>query len=289
MNIDQIKRLVIVAMFSDEDLMDLLVLKGGNALDVVYSMTHRASVDLDFSIELEFPAEDLEIIKRKIQVALNRIFRPEGFEVFDANFEEKPRTISPAVRDFWGGYLFEFKLIEAEKFRSMSRIEELRRNSFVVGPDNKKKFRIDISKFEVCKDKKETELDGYTIYVYTPEMIVFEKLRAICQQMPEYREIVNSNTQSARARDFYDIYTILEHYEVDLESEDNRKLLFDIFAAKKVPLEFLGKVNEYREYHRQDFPAVEATTGRDPELKDFDFYFDYVLDKIEILKPFWKI
>ena len=47
------------------------------------------------------------------------------------------------------------------------------------------------------------ELDDYTIYVYSPTMIAIEKLRAICQQMPEY---ALQRRPSARARDFYDIY-----------------------------------------------------------------------------------
>lgn len=34
--LERIKTLAIVAMFSDDDLMERLVLKGGNALDIVY-------------------------------------------------------------------------------------------------------------------------------------------------------------------------------------------------------------------------------------------------------------
>ena len=46
--IEKIKRLAIIAMFSDDDLMERLVLKGGNALDIVYEIGSRASMDLDF-------------------------------------------------------------------------------------------------------------------------------------------------------------------------------------------------------------------------------------------------
>ena len=34
--LEQVKKLVIIAMFSDDDLMERLVLKGGNLLDIVY-------------------------------------------------------------------------------------------------------------------------------------------------------------------------------------------------------------------------------------------------------------
>lgn len=48
--LETIKKAGIVAMFADDDLMDQLVLKGGNAMDVVLGVNSRASVDLDFSM-----------------------------------------------------------------------------------------------------------------------------------------------------------------------------------------------------------------------------------------------
>ncbi len=38
MDLKDIRRLVIVALFSDDELMEKLVLKGGNALDVIYNI-----------------------------------------------------------------------------------------------------------------------------------------------------------------------------------------------------------------------------------------------------------
>ena len=40
-----IKRAAVVAMFADDDLMDILVLKGGNAMDLVHKVSSRSSVD----------------------------------------------------------------------------------------------------------------------------------------------------------------------------------------------------------------------------------------------------
>ncbi len=40
----------IIAMFSDDELMEMLVLKGGNAMALFYSEYSRASIDLDFSL-----------------------------------------------------------------------------------------------------------------------------------------------------------------------------------------------------------------------------------------------
>ena len=282
--LERIKKLVIIAMFSDDDLMDLLVLKGGNALDIIYGISMRASVDQDFSMEKDFDQKELNVIQEKIQKVLSETFHREGYEVFDITFEKRPKEVSPDMADFWGGYRVEFKIIESDKYREFhSNLDSLRRRATVVGPRQKKTYWIDISKYEFCATKTKHELDGYTIYVYTPEMIVCEKIRAICQQMPEYAAIVRS-APTARARDFVDIYALMQHYPIDLGHPENIELLKKIFAAKKVPLELIGKIKDYKEYHRQDFPAVKDTVGSSSDLQEFDFYFNYLVEKIQALK-----
>jgi len=59
--------------------------------------------------------------------------------------------------------------------------------------------------------KVNIEFGEYSIPVYTLEMIAIEKLRATCQQMPEYG-IRGAATQ--RARDFYDIHLIVTSEEL---------------------------------------------------------------------------
>lgn len=121
-------------------------------------------------------------------------------------------------------------------------------------------------------------------------MIVFEKIRAICQQMPEYAQVVNSPSQSARARDFFDIYTILEHFKgIDFRTKGNADLLKNIFAAKRVPLNLIGKIKDYKEYHRPDFVSVKDTVQPSFDLREFDYYFDYVVDRCRELEPLWKV
>ena len=117
-------------------------------------------------------------------------------------------------------------------------------------------------------------------------MIVFEKLRAICQQMPEYTP---NTTKTARARDFFDIYAVIEHFKIDFTLLDNLSLLKNIFEAKKVNLSLIGQINQYREYHRPDFASVEATAKPSVKLKTFDYYFDYVVDKCKCLQSLWEI
>ena len=285
--LEQIKRIAIIALFSDDDLMYSLVLKGGNALDMIYGVAQRASLDLDFSIDKEFNKSEISLIQDKIQKVLKETFKANGYEAFDIHFVEVPDNVNSTSPDFWGGYLIIFKIIETAKYESLrSNLHALRVNALEVGLNHERVFKISISKFEYCASKKETDLDDYTIYVYTPEMIVFEKLRAICQQMPEYTP---NTTKTARARDFFDIYAVMEHFKIDFTSHHNIDLLKNIFEAKKVALTLIGEINRYREYHRPDYVSVEATAKPSIKLNTFDFYFDYVVDKCKCLQSLWEI
>jgi len=83
--LNEIKRRIIIAMFSDDDLMEMLVLKGGNALDMIHHVISRSSFDFDFSMEDEI--KDIPTIKDKIERVLKSTFREVGYEVFDVTFE----------------------------------------------------------------------------------------------------------------------------------------------------------------------------------------------------------
>jgi predicted nucleotidyltransferase component of viral defense system len=282
--IEQIKKLAVVAMFSDDELMETLVLKGGNALDIVYDVALRASLDLDFSIPTEFDPNNIGEIESKMKKALTKIFHENGYSVFDIKLGEQPEDINFKAPSFWGGYRLEFKVIETTQFEELSNDQRaLRINAIDVGPGSQKTYRIEISKWEYCEPKRRTEIENYTIYVYTPEMIVVEKLRAICQQMPEYTKLIGKSHRTARARDFFDIYTVVEHFAIDLTTTENLQLLRDVFLAKQVPVDLIAKIKNYKEYHRPDFSVVESTVKRHIKLKNFEFYFDYVVSKCSVL------
>jgi predicted nucleotidyltransferase component of viral defense system len=286
--LNKIKRLALIGLFVDDYFLDKLVFKGGNALDLIHRIAHRGSIDLDFSIEEDFDQKNIEIIKSKLKKGLKSTFNENGFEFFDFDFSERPANLDSERKEFWGGYQILFKVIEAEKYDQVSTTQaNLRRNAIEVGFQKERKFRIDISKHEYCQGKLQTKLDGYTIYVYPLEMILIEKIRAICQQLPAYKKIKKSNSVSARARDFFDIYTIWEYRNINLLSPENIELLKAIFAAKKVPLSYMGELYQTREDHRSDFKSVEDTVGPNTNLKEFDFYFDYVIDKLKYLEPLW--
>ncbi len=275
--LDHFKRLVVAAMFADEDLNQRFVLKGGNAIDLVLQVGTRASIDVDLSMESDFAPDELKNLGPRLEQCLDDVFSREGYKVFDVTFEEKPPDVSPELAQFWGGYKVTFKLIESGEYQPGNDVlDAMRRNAIHFGP--KGKFEIDISKYEYCPAKQAAEVAGRQIFAYTPEMLVCEKLRALCQQMPEYGPIVKrTRPGSARARDFVDIRVLIERFSIEPLHPDNLDLLRRTFAAKKVPLSLLADLAAYRDFHRPDFQAVKDSVKPGVTLEEFDFYFDYVV------------
>jgi hypothetical protein len=145
-----------------------------------------------------------------------------------------------------------------------------------------RKFTIDISKYEYCEGKTQATVDGYLFYVNPPPIIAIEKLRAICQQMPEYQARLNP---APRPRDFYDIHAVITITGCDLSLPTNTILIEKIFSAKEVPLLFLGKIVTTRDFHAQAWSSVENTVRG--TLHSFDFYFDFVCDEVRRLQSLW--
>lgn len=272
--IARIKRLAIMGVFADDDLMDLFVLKGGNALDIVHQIGSRASVDIDLSMGGDLDPLTLAEVRDKLERSLNLVYRDAGFVAFDVTAEPRPRHPNTDLADFWGGYRVTFKLIPLKAHAdAKGDVERLRREAFQIGGQGK--LQIDISKHEYVEAKEAVDLDGYRIFVYPPLMIVAEKLRAICQQMPEYREVVPKKA-TARARDFVDIHATVERFHLDLATPEAGELVRCVFEAKRVPIALLRRIGEARDFHVQDFAAVRGTMHAGVRLREFDFYFEFV-------------
>lgn len=278
----EVRRIAITAIFSDDVLFDRVVLKGGNALSLALGLSDRTSLDLDFSIENDF--EDLADIRRRVLGALENRFLTAGFVVFDFKFESKPSIPREGQNPRWGGYIVSFKVIEKQKHEKLtSDLDARRRDSLVIGPAQRRTFTIDLSKYEYVTGKLEIELDDYTVYVYSPTMIAIEKLRAICQQMPEY---TLQRQPSPRARDSYDIRLIVSKTNINLNSPENRDLVKHIFAAKEVPLRLLGRIRDQKEFHRPDWASVETSSSQ--HLGEFDEYFDFIVVQVNSMKTLWE-
>lgn len=263
---DLVRRVAIRAMAEAGREIGLLVLKGGNALAIVYGIGGRTSLDLDYSLASDFA--DVRIAEERIAAHLAASFRDAGFSVFDVRFLLRPPE---PEAEWWGGYEVQFKLSPAAD--AGLDLEARRRTATVVGLAQERIFKIQISRHEYVGDALEEEVDGVPIAVYSPALLAAEKLRAICQQMPEYPY---THHRRARARDFFDIRSICQESSVDLASSGNVALVAKVFAAKKVPLDLLTRIEGSREFHRPDWPAVQGAV-RSLE-GGFDLYFDFVVE-----------
>jgi hypothetical protein len=283
----RVRRLALVAMFSDDQLMTRLVLKGGNALDLIYGVSARASLDLDFSIEQDFEYS-VDALRERIAKVLAETFREASFVVFDVKVFSVPPEVTEDMEPFWGGYKVEFKIIREEKRNQFAgNTDAMRRNAEQVGRRGSTRCPIEISKYEYCTPKLRRDFEGYQVFVYSPEMLVCEKLRAICQQMPEYVQKVKKHV-AGRAQDFLDISVLFENFDLAIDDSRFQEVLRRTFAAKRVPLGLLAKIKGTREQHIDGFRAVRDTVYPDFDLKDFEYYFNYVVEKSERLKPLWE-
>jgi predicted nucleotidyltransferase component of viral defense system len=275
----EIRRTILTAVAADDYLVEHLVLKGGNALELVHQIGARASVDLDFSIAADF--EDPEEVAGRLEASLTDRFDSAGHLVFDFQFGPRPSDREHGAH--WGGYNAQFKLISREDSVRLGRdIEKMRRQSEAAGPSQQRNFRIEISAFEYVDGSIPADIDHYTVYVYSLDMIAAEKLRAICQQSRRYPQ---RKHPTARARDFYDIVTLLEAERVSFDAPSFQSVLIAVFQAKDVNLSVLGSLSEDRDFHREEWPRVEDAVRK--SLKDFDYYFNYLAEEVRLLEPLW--
>lgn len=286
----EIKETAIIALFNDDYLMDKLVLKGGSCIELAYNLHSRSSKDIDFSMEAEFDDKTLEEVTQKIETQYRKFFPDIGYYPFDFKLKNKPRYVADNIK--MSGYGLSFKLITLEKYSLYKDdLSQLRSNSEPLGTGVKKDFVIEISKYEYCEQKEIKEIGGHKVYVYSPMLLVFEKLRAICQKMKEYRNR-EGDLDLPRARDFYDIFLLnTELGPIDYKSKENRDILKQVFDAKDVDLNLLSKVEEKRAIHENDFQTVLQTDFMSSKrIEIFDYYFEYVLGLIdEELEKFWIV
>jgi hypothetical protein len=273
MDFETIRRTVIVAAFSDPVLVELLVVKGGNALRLVHGIGSRTSLDVDFSTP---GLLDEKEVGTRLERALSDRFDSAGLFLFDFALKRRPEAPVDPVQ---AGYEATFKVIPKGKARAYrDDLERLRREASTIGPDQQRAFFLQVSAHEFCDGAEEVELDDFVVRVYTPAMIAVEKYRAICQQHPSYKARAH---KTARARDFLDIHSIVVGRGVDLGNGPNRQLFSDVFAAKNVPLALLREIEGQREFHRADWPSVgQSALG---PLEPFDFYFDFAVARIPAL------
>lgn len=268
--------------------MEQLVLKGGHAIEYIQRQRNRisrTSNDFDFSMERSFDA-DLAGVSLRLERTITSTFAENGLQVFDYVFLEVPSKVSEDVKDIWGGYQLSFKLATPENVaKAGGDPDKLRRLALPVQSTGSTRIEIDISKFEYVTGKQELSVNGFRIYIYSPEMIVFEKLRAICQQHPAYAAVIPGHAPRPRARDFYDIPGLMDQFQIDPSTADNKELITAIFEAKRVPLDFIRNIRDHLDIHRADWPNLVETLPAPErvELKSFEDHARFITDLFEPL------
>ncbi len=176
-------------------------------------------------------------------------------------------------------------MISEEVARKLNNdIKRLRVQSLPIDAGSqKRKFSIEISKFEYIENYKKLKYDGMNILVYSPLLLAIEKLRALFQQHPDYIYISN-NAKRSRSKDLYDIWTICDYYTIKLSG--HLDIVQEVFKAKQVSLELLNDLEAMRDLHRASWEDVELSVGM--EIQDFDFYFKYVNKYSKDLYSQWK-
>jgi predicted nucleotidyltransferase component of viral defense system len=267
MKIEEVITETILAIFQSSDLADCLLLKGGSALRLFDHQASRLSIDADFSIESEL--DDPESFFALIKSCVERRFERHKFDVIDFKSNKKPKTSPENRPDWWGGWGCEFKLVNQMHRKKTHRTKQ--RNAFVPDGANSPKITIDISEYEYCGARRTRTVEGIKIMGYSRELLVLEKLRAICQQHPEYEFRLSKN----RSRDFYDIFVLTS----DMDEAFIKKCthhLANVFAAKAVPLQILKALwnEEFIDEQGRGFEQVKDTVRG--TVYDFDVYVEHI-------------
>lgn len=193
--IDEVVEMTLVAIYSKDVLNENLYLKGGQALRIAQNMRSRFSGDADFSTKKGFNENDPFF--GHLRDSLYNEFLANDLYLFDFNYVRKPKIKKEGAPDFWGGWQVEFKLIEKEKMTQ--KLEDQRRQALIPEGAESPKIKLDISEYEYCESIETVKVKSVKVKVYTRVLLVLEKIRAICQQHPEYQlKGISSN----RARDY---------------------------------------------------------------------------------------
>lgn len=279
MKIEDVITEVIIAVYSSPRLAELLILKGGSAMRMFDKQNSRLSIDADFSIEKVLIDAGLFVFQ-EMEKCFTERFSEYGFELIDFRADRRPTKPRKDFPDWWGGWACEFKLVD-RKYNKRT-LETRRRNAFIPEGSNSPKILIDLSEHEYCGKKRSKIITGTRVWAYSREMLVLEKLRAICQQYPEYP--YRQQTKN-RARDFYDIHALTINTSDEFINCCQYHLM-KVFATKEVPLCILRALWEddiFIDEFRRGFDQVKDTVRG--ALYDFDVYLEHVRFFIQDICP----
>lgn len=278
MKIDEVITQTIVAIYKEPALAKILVLKGGSAIRLFDHITDRLSIDADFSISDTF--DNTPPFFDKIEPCLQKQFNEYGLNVIDFRVNKKPKKRGKIFPSWWGGWSCEFKLVLQS--HGSKTIETQRRNALIPEGSNSSIVTLDISAHEYCSEGREIKIQGVIIQGYTRDLLVLEKIRAICQQHPNYKYRSSKN----RARDFYDIYRLTTGNMISADLIETCKVnIQEVFGAKEVPCDLLKALwdEDFINEQRKGFDQVKDTVSR--KIDSFDVYVEHLRFLVKDILP----
>ncbi|MFN8513367.1 MAG: nucleotidyl transferase AbiEii/AbiGii toxin family protein [Chloroflexia bacterium] len=233
---------VLRAVTGSRTLSELLVFKGGNALDFIWQ-PNRSTTDLDFSADMTMLADDwdpdilIEQFRVPLIPALDAVGRTLGVRLRLQKFVKQP----PTGRKF-ATYAASIAYALADEQRNRERIER--------GEPIAATSPLEISLNEpICADER-IDLHGtFRLRVSTLEDIVAEKLRALLQQVLRNR---------TRRQDLLDIAVILKSGQ-PLDPTRIAEYLQRKAAARNIPVSRAAfRDPALAERAQQDYAALAA-------------------------------
>jgi phosphopantetheinyl transferase (holo-ACP synthase) len=143
---------------------------------------------------------------------------------------------------------------------------------------------LEISQYEYCKSIQNIQIKGSIIKSYSRSLLILEKLRALCQQHPDYQ--IKGNR--LRARDYFDITKLIEKYTIKGEQEslvlECQNHISGVFAAKEVSQKLLSKITQADFVKRQEFNWEQVKGTVIGKKEEFNYYVQSVEEFIKKLK-----
>jgi len=225
---DYILSWVLAGIGVNEKLRNDLIFKGGTALKKCYFGEYRFSEDLDFTAKKSIPRGDKleKEIKRTCELATGLVQEFSPLELKAERYTEKePHPTAQEAFNIRGKFPWHREFLA--------------------------KVMIEITVDEPIKTKPLMKkiIHGYEeeisqkVFVYSLEEIVAEKMRALLQHL---QKLEDRGWSRSRARDYYDLWKILNHHPDQVKMEILPSLFLEKCRARKVefkgPGEFFNKI-----------------------------------------------
>jgi len=82
--LENIRKIAVISLFSDDYLMDIFALKGGSAINIGYGLHYRESIDIDISMKEDFSKAAFSSIKRRVGNTFKTTFFENNYIIFES-------------------------------------------------------------------------------------------------------------------------------------------------------------------------------------------------------------